>query len=104
MSGGDRLRCCGFAGQQLRVGNLGLALEELGRRAVPDEHQDHAEEKPAEADHERAAEADVSTAMISSLSSPEPSTPLPIGAKTSSALLVRVSGPANATAAVLTST
>src|SRR3954447_17019844 len=50
------------------------------------------------------ADADVSTAMISSLSSPEPSTPLPIGANTSSALLVSVSGPANATAAVLTST
>src|SRR5690242_21947133 len=57
MSGGHGLRWGGFAGQQLRVGHLRLALEELRRGAVPNEHEDHAEQEAADADHERHAES-----------------------------------------------
>jgi hypothetical protein len=42
------------------------------------------------------ADADVSTAMISSLSSPVPRTLSPSGAKMSSGLSIRSFGPANA--------
>ena len=50
------------------------------------------------------AEADVSTQMISSLSSPEPSTPLPSAFSTSSELLARKLAPWYACAAALTAT
>src|SRR6185312_6921987 len=50
------------------------------------------------------ADADVSTQMISSLSSPEPNTPLPSALRTSLELLARNAVPAYACAAALTDT